>query len=356
MRFFDIVGEAIRNTRSGSSRAGVFAFVLILASTALLMVDAATIGAIQERAQRVRSQAGAIRVLVADEAIDPHACSSLDTLESITDAGPIWQLEPIRPLALPGLEVPVFELSPGAARMLNFPDFRLGGVYIPESLAERWSAHDGSRLDTSNGIVVIDGVFKYPQEDGRDPRLSNAIVVVGEVGERASECWYSVWPPTNAADQYAYGAIATSGEVSAPQIAPLNPTVGQRFDFAREYDTRVTAIASGGVVILFGMLAFISTARRRMELAGNLHAGASRRDLLGGIATETLIWASGAAIATFALTRLAAKLILLDTLAGYEASLMITLAVATCAAILGAAIPTILTREDRLFAIFKSRA
>lgn len=357
MRFLDVVGEAIRNIRSGSSRAGSLMLILVLASTALLAIDAAAVGALQERAQLVRAQAGAIRVLVADHAIEPSACSHLDELKSIAEAGPIWQLDPIRLLALPRVEVPFFALSPGAARMLEFPSARSGGLYIPESLAERWSVREGSQLDTSNGTLMIDGVYRYSEGDGRDPRLANAIVVIGEVPMRASECWYSVWPPSNAADQYVYGAITASRqEDSAPQIAPLNPSVGQRFDFAHEYTARVTALASGGVVILFGALASTFTARRRMELAGNLHAGARRRDVLATVIADTVIWASATAIATFVFARLAGRIFLHEALAGYDTSLMITLAIATSAAVTGAAIPSILIREDRLFAIFKSRA
>lgn len=356
MRFVDIVGEALRNIRSGSSRAGILALILVVASTALLAVDTATIGALQDRAHQVRAQAAAIRVLVADEAINPQACSSLDELKSITDAGPIWQLDPLRPLALPRVQVPFFELSPGVARMLEFPRIRPGGIYIPESLAERWYAREGSQLDTDQGTVVIDGVYEYSEDDGRDPRLANAIVVIGEVSERASECWYSVWPPSNASDLYTYAAITAFGhEDAAPQIAPLNPTVGQKFDFSREYTTRATALSSAGVVVLFGMLAFSFTARRRMELAGNLHAGARRRDVIAGIAAETLTWASAAALATFVFTRVIARLLLREPLAGYEASLVITVAIAIGTAIIGAIIPAVLTQEDRLFIIFKSR-
>lgn len=356
MRILDIIGEALRNISTGSSRAGMLALILVISSTALLSVDAASIGALQERAQNVRSQAGAIRVLVAENAIDPSACANLDKLESITEAGPIWQLDPIHLLALPRVEVPFFQLSPGVARMLDFPSARPGKIYIPESLAERWHARAGSRLDTSNGAVLVEGVYPYSEDDGRDPRLTNAIVVIGEIDQRASECWFSVWPPSNATDQYVYGAIAITGQGdSAPQIAPLNPTIGQRYDFTGEYTTRVTALTSAAVVVLFGSLGFSGVARRRMELAGNLHAGAHRRDVIAVVVAESFIWVAATAVVTFVFARLGAKVFLRDVLPGYEISLAITLAIATGAGIIGAAIPAILTREDRLFSIFKSR-
>lgn len=356
MRILDILGEALCNIRSGSSRAGVLATILVLVSTVLLAVDAAAIGALQERAETVRAQAGAIRVLVAENAVDPSVCSSLDKLESINDAGPIWRLDPISLPALPGVEVPFFRLSPAVARMLDFPNIRFGGIYIPGSLAERWHAREGSRLDTSNGSIVIDGVYSYSEDDGRDPRLANAIVVIGEPSERASECWYSAWPPSSASDQFVYGAVASAEENSAAQIAPLNPTIGQILDFTQEYTTRVTALASAAVVVLFAILAFSGMTRRRVELASNLHAGSRRRDVVAGVAIETFIWAFAAAVAIFVITRLTSKLLLRDVLAGYEASLMTTLTIATGAAVIGAVVPAVLTREDRLFTMFKARA
>ena len=54
--------------------------------------------------------------------------------------------------------------------------------------------------------------------------------------------------------------------------------------------------------------------------------------------------------------RLSTKLLLNETLAGYEVSLVASLALAAGAAILGAVIPAVLAAEDRLFAIFKSRS
>jgi len=357
MRFRSLIGEAIRNITTGTARAGLLAIILVVASTALLMIDAAAIAGLQSRAHNIRDHAGAIRVLVAKNAIDPAACSNLSHLESIDHAGPIWQLDPIRLLALPRVDIPVFLLSPGVARTVGIPSARTGGKYIPETLATRWHAGEGSQLDTSNGPITLDGVFRYPEDDGRDPRLANAIVIVGETTSRASECWYGVWPPSNAVDQFAFGAIATAGQGdAAPQVAPLNPTVGQQFNFSREYTDRVTALAAPAVALVFALVAFGGMTRRRMEIAGNLHAGARRRDIITITAIEAALWATGSGVATFVLTRLAGRVLFKEPVEGYETSLAITILAAIIAAILGAMPPAILTREDRLFSIFKARA
>lgn len=356
MRFADVVGEALRNLRTGSSRAGVLTLIAVVASTALLIADVAVIGLLQERARSVRDHGGAIRVLISQNAVNPAACSSLGELEGVTESGAIWELAPTRILALPSAEVPVFELSPGAARMLDFPTFRPEGIYISEALAERWHARKGSRVETADGALAIDGVFGYPESDGRDPRLTNAVVVVGQRAENASECWYNAWPPSRASDQFAYGAAAASGRgATVPQVVPLNPTVGQRFDFAGEFSSRITALSFATVVILFAIVGFAGCSRRRMELAGNLHAGARRRDVVMGAVVETLAWSAVAGVATFVLVRLSTKLLLNETLMGYEVSLAASLGLAVGAAVLGAVIPVVLVAEDRLLAIFKSR-
>lgn len=357
MRFTDSVGEAFRNLRTGTSRAGILSLIVTFVATALLVADIAVIGALQDRAQSLRDHGGAIRVLVAENAVNPPVCANLGDLEGVTDAGAIWELAPVRILALASAEVPVFQLSPGAARMLGLSAVRPGDIYVPEALAQRWYAQTGSRVETADGVMTIAGVFTYSESDGRDPRLTNAVVVVGDRAENASECWFSAWPPSNASDQFAYGAAAASGQGgTAPQVVPLNPTVGQRFDFAGEFSFRITAWSSAAVVILFAGAGFAGIARRRLEVAGNLHAGARRWDVVLGAALETLAWSLFSGIATFVLVRLSTKLLLNETLAGYEVSLVVTLALAIGAAVLGAVIPAVLTAEDRLFAIFKSRS
>lgn len=357
MRFTEIFGEAFRNLRTGSGRAGVLTLVAVVASTALLVADVAVIGALQERAQIVRDHGGAIRVLISQNAVNPAACSSLGELEGVTESGAIWELAPTRILALTSAEVPVFELSPGAARMLNLPTFRPGGIYISDALAERWHAQEGSRVETADGALPIEGVFGYSESDGRDPRLTNAVVVVGQRAENASECWYSVWPPSRASDQFAHGAVVASGQAATvPQVVPLNPTVGQRFDFAGDFSSRITALSFSTVVILFAIVGFAGSSRRRLELAGNLHAGARRRDVVLGAVVEALAWSTVAGVATFVLVRLSAKLLLNETLVRYEVSIAASLGLAVGAAVLGAVIPVVLVSEARLFAIFKSRS
>jgi hypothetical protein len=355
MRIADAVGEALRNLRTGAAGVGILALLLVVASTALLLTDVATIGALQDRARSVRDHAGDVRVLVAKDAVDPRACAALERLDGVDDAGAIRQTDAVQLVALPRVNVPVFEVSSGVARMLRLPSMTPGGVYLSDDLAGRWSTQEGSVLATTNGPVTVNGTFLYP-DDGRDPRFTNALVVIGDSPARSSECWFSVWPATTATDALAYGAAVANGRTdAAPQIAPLNPTVGQLFDFARDYRSRLTAFAAPSVIALFAVAALAGGHRRRLEFASNLHAGARRRDLVRIAAIEAFLWATLSAAAAFGLTRLATRFLLEEHVPGLLPSLAVTLTLAIGAALCGATVPALLARESRLFALFKSR-
>ncbi|MDF2917188.1 hypothetical protein [Microbacterium sp. NPDC086615] len=355
MRLADAVGEALRNLRTGAAGGGILALILVVASTMLLLADIASIGALQERALSVRNHAGDVRVLIAKDAVDPRACAALESLDGVTDAGAIWTLGSVQLIALPRVNVPVFEVSSGVARMLHLPSSRPGGVYLSDDLAARWSAREESILATTTGPVMVRGTFRFP-DDGRDPRFTNAVIVIGDNSARSSECWFSVWPATSSVDPLAYGAVAAVGQTdAAPQVAPLNPTVGQLFAFAQDYRDRLTAFAAPTVIILFALVGFGGSYRRRLELASNLHAGARHRDLVRIAAIEAFLWASAAAAATFVVARLATRVFLYEDVPGLLPSLAVTQAVAVCAAMCAATIPALLARESRLFTLFKSR-
>lgn len=349
-------GEATRNIRTGTARAGAVASLVVLASLALLFVDLFAIAAIQSRAETVRAHAGDVRVLVTKNSIEPSACASLAGLAGIESAGAVRELDPVRPLALDDVAVPAFIAGPGVAHMLQFPSAEPGGVYISTGLATRWHVRSGSRLETSLGTVAIAGVFPYREDDGRDPRFADAFVVIGDDHLPAAECWYRTQPATTSLDGLARGAAAAlTSPGSAAQIATLNPTVGQQGDFASEYRTRPTALAVPGVVLVFALTSGAALLRRRLELASNLHAGARYRDLAGVLVIETVLWTAPAGIALFFLTRLASRLILVEQIPGSDASLAGMVAAAVAAALCGALIPLLLTRESRLFGLFKAR-
>jgi hypothetical protein len=355
MRASDILGEALRNVRSGSTRAGLLATALFLAAAALLVADVHSIAALQRRAQAVEHRAGDVRVIRAEGGIDSASCSALAGLHLVRDAGAVWEHDPVRLLALPQVSVPVYQMTPGVGRVLGFPLPQAGGFYISETLAERWHARQGSHVATSSGAVTIAGTFSYA-DDGRDPRLSNALVVLGDAHTPASECWYSVWPPTSAADPFAFAAAASGGEGSLAEVAPLNPSVGHDFDFADEYRSRPTALAGSLVVLLYAVAASAGVLLRRVEVVGNLHAGASHRDVCAVLAVEALLWAGTASVVTHGAVMLSMKLSLIEPMPEMESWLRICLMLGIAAAALGATVPAALAQESRLFALFKARS
>lgn len=356
MRAWEACGEATRNLVSGTTRAGVLFVLAWVLGTALLAFDAMAIGALQTRAHELRAHAGNIRIVVAEGAIDPVACARLGELNGVAASGAIWGLDSISLQALPNIDVPAYRISRGVAEMLDFPGFHDGSVYVPAALAERWHATAGTRLDTSDAVLAVAGVFSYSESDGRDPRLSSAISIAGETSEFASECWFAVWPITTAMDSYALGSLAPSvpQDVTA-QVIPLNASVGDRHDLAGEFATRATGALTPLVVLVFAALGFAGMRARRLEIASNLHAGAKPAIIGFTAAIESAVWASAAALAMFSCTRIIAVLLMREPLDAYEASLAATSALSALAAVAGALFVVFLTREDRLFSIFKAR-
>lgn len=355
MRAADILGEALRNLRSGTASAGILVTFLALAATSLLIADVLSIANLQQRAQAIEHRGGDVRVIRAEGGISATSCSALDGLRLVRNAGALWEMDPVRLLALPQVTVPVFQLGIGVARMLGFPSPAPGGLYISEALAERWHAREGSQVATSSGNLTIEGVFPFA-DDGRDPRLGNALVVLGDDSTRASECWFSVWPPTRAADSFAYSAAVSRSEGALPEVAPLNPNVGDSFDFAAEYRSRPTALAWPMAVILFAAAACAGALLRRVEIAGNLHAGAGHRDVCLVLAVEALLWSGSAAVATHTAVALAFKLTLVERMPGLESWIATSMVLSVAASVLGTMIPAALARESRLFAVFKARS
>ncbi|ALJ21517.1 hypothetical protein [Microbacterium sp. No. 7] len=357
MRLREALGEAARNLMTGTSRGGVLVIVAWALATALLASDAAAIASLQARALELRAQAGNVRVVVAEDAIDPRACARLEELNGVTSAGAVWALDAVALSALPGISTPAFRVSPGVAEMLGFPGFQVGGLYLPQPLVERWHAPTGTTLSADGGGLHVAGTFDYTEEDGRDPRLASAVVIAGDSPERASECWFSVWHPTRAMDRFALGTVvASTSNDSGAQVVALNSSVGDKHDLAREFTDRVTRALAPFVVVLFGALGFGGMHLRRIEIASGLHAGARRRDIALIVGAETGAWALTAGVATFACVRFIAAAVMPEPLPSYEPSLAAVVCAAVAGAVFGALLVVAVAREDRLFTIFKARS
>lgn len=358
MRLRDAASEAFRNLQSGTARAGLIALLLITIAVLLLFADVAAVASLEQRAEAIRDRGGDVRVLVAEDSVEPRACAALAELATIDEAGAIWQLDSTNILALPRVEVPVYQVSFGAARILGISSKLPGEVHLPSLLAERWSAHPGSTIPTSNGDLVVAGTFDYSEGDGRDPRFTNAILVTGENSQLSSECWFRSWPSSEEVLPLSFGAAVVSSSGNAiPEVAPLNPTIGAGPDFSSEFSERPTALASTVAVAAFALAGLIGMLRRRLEAASNLHAGARRRDLVKIAAIETFTWAGLVAIFVFIVARVGIRVAIesvsirasLETYYGLAVSIGVGVAVAA------SLVPIILASESRLFTLFKNR-
>src|SRR5690606_15469609 len=139
------------------------------------------------------------------------------------------------------------------------------------------------------GVAPALAVFDYPEQDGRDPRLSNALITVA-ARELASECWVDVWPYTTSIDYLIYGALSIDGSgAEVAQIVGANPTAGETVDFDDQFANRVTIDTHALLALLFATLGFAGMARRRLEIASNLHTGATRASVTLTAVIETAL-------------------------------------------------------------------
>lgn len=351
MRATSIVSEAWRNVASGASRGGLLAICAALLSVLLLAADMFAIAQIQARAERFRESFGSVRILVAEDAVDPEACEKLDELPGIHASGSLTRASSYRLAALPGAEVPGYEVSPGLLDLLGTAPGPGEGFYVSNVLAERWEMPAGTVIATDLGTASALAVFDYSDQDGRDPRLSNALVTMS-ARERASECWVDVWPYTTAKDHLFFSVLlADDSGTEGAQIVAANSTAGETVDFNEQFISRITVHVYPTIALLFAALGFAGMLRRRLEIVSNLHAGATRAAVTATAVVETALWAFGAAV----LCAAASVWIGFAVRVPVNETAFMVLGCAVAAAMLGASVPPMWIGEERLFTDFKNR-
>lgn len=354
MRARVIFHEAWLNVESGAAKAGWLVIALILAITLASCAEVWTVASLDKRARDYHAAGASIRVLKTESTVDPRRCDALSKTRGIESAGAMKAASPIGISSLPGITTPAFETTPGFQTVLGLESALNQGVLISEPLAKRWKIQAGDTLETDQGPINVAAIFLYPESDGRDSRLANA-VLIPSLGEGLfDECWADVWPSTAAFDSLLRASQGTVGEAAAT-VSTLNPTLGLVFKGADEYQNRLTRYAPATAAALGLTLGLLGGARRRLEYASSLHAGVSRRDLTLITLVEAGIWSSAGGLAASAGVLLAACFSApMIATALYGQILTIGLA-GTLGAITGSLLAATLSRESRLFKYFKER-
>ncbi|WP_017571339.1 hypothetical protein [Nocardiopsis halotolerans] len=351
----ELLGEVRRNLRTGTTRAVLFALALAAVTGTLAVADARTIVGLHQRAAAFVASGASVRVLDVAGSVDGGACDALAQVTGVAASGALAEDGSLVLSSMPDNPVPAYRVTPGLAAVLGVRAESTSGVWVSARTAETLGADPGQVLDTTDGPMTLAGVFDYP-DDGRDSRLGYAVLLPEPAAGSFDQCWADTRPPTEKADELLRWAVRPGADPSlSVTLGQLNTSLGTTFDGAAAFGERPTRFAAPAAALAGLVLGFVAVWLRRLELAGALHVGVSRRVLLAGTVLETSVWAlAGLVLAVCALV-VAAHV-------GNPADPWDAVAVdvrgpaaAVLTALFGASVAVFLVRERHLFRYFKDR-
>lgn len=359
MRLRSVLSESLRNLASGTTRAALFALVLVGLVGALALADVLATVDVLQQAERYRSSGSAVHVLEVAGGVDGTRCAALAGASGVVAAGAIRQADTVRALALPATRLTTWEVTPGLVDLLPHVDAHVSadddvpGVWYSRDLAETLGAVPGREIATADGPVATAGVFAWP-DDGRARTLGySALAPVAATGV-FDQCWVHVWPIDPDAATLVYIA-ADPTKTELVTVTRLNSSLGSHFDTRAMLERRPTRYAPWAAVVVGLALGLAAVRLRRLEIAAVLHARVRKAHVAWQMMLETLAWvAAGAAIMAAGIA-VAARLDnpgpgMFTVLVGAR-----TIVAGSAAVLLGALLATLLTRERHLFRYSKDR-
>lgn len=354
MRARSILSEAYRNVVSGTTRALLLGVLLAGITAGLALADARSVMALEGDAADFASSGASVRVLVAHSTTDAAACERLGEVAGVRSAGALKEDDAVVLRAMNANPIPAYAVTPGLIKVLGGQP-GAAGAWISARLAQTLGVRAGQELATTTGTLTIAGIFDYP-DDGRDSRLDYAALLPQPATSGFDECWADVWPLSKARETLLYSALTVDTSSTDPvTIGQLNTSRGRQFDGESRFGSRATRFALPGCAVAGLLLGFVAVRLRRLEVAGALHLGESRRALLATLLIETAIWA-------FLALALAAGALAFGVTQGHPADpLQIFLidirgpAAAALATVPGALAALFTIKERHLFAYFKNR-
>lgn len=357
MTWGSILSESWRNTLSGATHAlvwGIVTFVLVVAASCAEILQS---HAVTLQAQEYTDKGASIITLQAPGHIDPDACEALNTVEGVRAAGALaLEDERLRLSVLPSAPVPIATVTPTFPEVLHADAHGRAGAIISDQVADKTGASPGDTISSDQGELNVAGSYAYP-EDGRASGYGYMILVPSSTKSAYDECWVDAWPQSDLVTGLVYSALIPSkdAEATSPKLGQLNSTLGAHFTGAPQFDTRITRFAPLAVALACFVLGFVSIRLRRLQLASDLHAGASRHDLGMIVLLDTTWWLTPALLlAESATVIFTAALGALDDAAPLVLANRIIWAAAV-ATLAGVALGWTLTREQHLFNYFKTR-
>lgn len=355
MRPRSILSEAYRNIVTGTTRALLMGIFLAAISAGLAIADARSIIEMEQKAADFVSSGASVRVMVARGTTDAAACERLDAISGVRSAGALKEADAVVLQAMIANPIPAYAVTPGLIEVLGGNAAAPAGAWIPTQLAKTLGVKPGQKLVTTAGALSVAGVYDYP-DDGRDSRLNYAALLPQPATGNFDECWADVWPFSKTRDHLLYSALTVDASSTDPvNIGQLNTGRGTRFDGVGEFAGRPTRYALPGCVLAGMILGFVAIRMRRLEIAGALHLGESRRSLLATLMIETAAWSFIALI--LAACALVYGVILrnpADPLDVYIIDIHGPVA-AALATLIGTVLASFTIQEKHLFGYFKNR-
>ena len=355
MRAGSILSEAYRNVVSGTTRGLILAFTLAVVGAGLAITDARSIIAMQGRAADFVTSKASVRVLVARGTTDAAACERLPTVSGVRSAGALRPAGPVLLRTMTGNPIQAYAVTPGLIGVLGARSGGPSGAWLPASLAATLGVRVGQQLPTTDGTLTVAGLYDYP-DDGRDSRLTYAVLLPEPATGTFDECWADVWPLSADRDDLLRSALTVDATGTEPvTVGQLNTSRGTRFDGVGDFTGRPTRYALPGCLVAGLVLGFVAIRMRRLEIAGALHLGESRAALLATLLIETSVWALAATV--LAACALVFGVLLANPTSAVDVYLIDVRGplVAALATVTGAVAATFTIKERHLFGYFKNR-
>lgn len=356
IRAASVVSEAWRNVATSTTRATLFAAVLVVVVGALAAVDVRAVVGVIEGARAYRDAGASVQILEAAGQVDGARCEALARVDGVNAAGALRSGEPVRALNLPSSELNGFEATPGLLGVLDRGRVAGTGLWLSADLAEALGATAGDSIETSAGPARVGAAYPSP-DDGRDRALGYAAVAPVPATGLFDSCWVEIWPvdPETATLLRTTVVADPSSEVQ-PAQKQLNSRLGATYDASAEFRERLTEPAPIAAAVLGLALGFVAIRLRRLELAAALHARVPRAALTWQVLLETAAWTGAAVVVTVPvlwwLARGAGSPA--DQLSTWILGMRTVLAGAG-AVLVGAVAGALATREKHLFRYFKER-
>jgi hypothetical protein len=281
------------NVWSGTARVLLFACLALSIASSLQLADLVTVRTIDEQAWRFQLSGASVLILTAPGRVDGRLCEALASTPDVRAAGALRRGAPTAFAALPQQSLPVFEVSPGFARVVRADMERDAGpgALLSADAARAVGATIGGALQTVGAAGRVAGIFPYPQ-DGRASGYGYSLLSRTPAAGAFDECWVDQWPQTARLRSLLQGVAdpASSDEESAPTVSQLNSSHGERLDAHALYSDRVTAWGLPLAALGASAVAVVRVRLRRLEFASMLHLGLTHRAATAITFIETVVW------------------------------------------------------------------